>query len=109
MIVGTTVCQLGSRVNSLGPNDFKELWEILEWAFATAQYNMMVNAENMDATGIVSVRFETMQNKYETIEVVAYGTGVVVEESGPQLNEFEEPMPQAPPAIYDPESMDAIG
>jgi uncharacterized protein YbjQ (UPF0145 family) len=87
-VFGVTVRSRGiggnlmAGLRSLGGGEIKEYTEMLEDARKGAIDRMVQNAHAMGANGVVMMRFDSGEIGQTMSEIVAYGTAVVLTETG---------------------------
>ncbi|HKJ93860.1 MAG TPA: heavy metal-binding domain-containing protein [Longimicrobiales bacterium] len=68
-----------ASLRSLVGGEIKEYTSLLEEARRHAVDRMVVNANSMGANAIIMMRFDSSEIGQTMSEIVAYGTGVVIE------------------------------
>src|SRR4051794_5419013 len=74
---------IGAAFKSLAGGEVRQYTELLEDTRRHAVDRMVANAQVLGANAVVGMRFDSSEIGQSLTEIVAYGTAVVVEPSGP--------------------------
>jgi len=78
---------IGAGLRTIVGGESKGYTELLEESRRTATQRMVTSAESLGANAIICMRYTTSQTMPSAAELIAFGTAVVVEDSGASTGE----------------------